>query len=161
MVELESEGELSRNQVAAFLHEFADELEVGAGERRAADREGTATASGSSDADAIGDRRDESPIEGIEDDSDDTREGREVEASRHRTDSGEVVEHTGSRERITLIVGGDSATVSVPERFDFDVEVESRSPMLSSGVHQGIEFDLSWKIENPDQVDEEEWLEVE
>lgn len=151
MVELESRGELSRDQVADFLHRFADELEGADGDNRStADREGATTES--AEADAIGDRREGRPVDEIEDDD---------PTDRHRTDSGEVVEHTGNHERITLIVGGESATVSVPERFEFDVGVESRSPMLSSGVSQSIAFDLSWKIENPDQIDEEEWLAVE
>lgn len=126
MVELESEGELTRREVAAFLREFADELDDG------------------------------TPVE--------SGEGR-----REEFDSGDRGEFAGDQEgdagardarRITLIVGGDSATVTVPDTVEFDVEVESRSPMLRSDVSQGIDFELSWKIEDPDELDDD-WIEVE
>lgn len=109
MVELDSDGELTRSEVAVFLRKFADEL---VGGPSATDR-----------------------------DRDQRRE-----------------EFTGEEslepQRVTLIVGGDSATVTVPNSVEFDVEVESRSPMLGSGVSQEIEFDLSWEIEDPDQFSE-------
>lgn len=109
MVELETEGELTRSEVAAFLREFADELDIGAIDR---DRERF-----------DGERRDES------------------------TDEAPL-----ESERITFIVGGDSATVTVPNTVEFDVEVESRSPMLSSSVSQEIDLELKWEVENPDEV---------
>jgi hypothetical protein len=115
MVELESEGELSRTEVADFLREFADELD------------------------------------------DTTEQGQPYPEGR----GDEVTEESlHGPKRITLIVGGDSATVTVPRTIEFDVEVESRSPMLSSGVRQDVEFELSWKIDNPDELNED-WLEVE
>lgn len=115
MVELESEGELTRSEVAVFLREFADEIDDG--------------------------------LFGRHPDSEERKE--------EFTD-----EESLDPKRVTLIVGGDSATVTVPETVEFDVEIESRSPMLSSGVHQGIEFELSWEIENPDELNED-WIEVE
>ena len=112
MAELESQGILSRNEVANFLREFADELD---GE------------------------------------TNDTRQERhDIEVSD---------EDSVGRERITLIVGGESATVTVPDVIEFEIEVESRSPLFGSGVNQGIEFELSWEIENPDELDEE-WLDI-
>lgn len=98
MVELDTEGEKTREGVAAFLREFADEL-----------------------------------------------------------DEPSAVAGDGTLEpkRITLIVGGDSATVTVPEMVDFEVEVESRSPMFASGVSQEIEFELSWDVEDPDEFTDE------
>lgn len=106
MVELESEGELTRNEVAVFLRKFADELAAG-------------------------------PSDGTG-----GREQRPEETSGGDDRS----------RRVTLIVGGDSATVTVPETVEFDVEVSSRSALLSSGVNQGIEFELSWDVENPDEA---------
>jgi amphi-Trp domain-containing protein len=105
MVELESEGELTRGEVALFLREFASEI-------------------------------DESTF--------DREQGHEVDRE-EVTDDGSL-----GPKRVTLIVGGDSATVTVPETVDFDIEIESRSPMLRTGVHQELEFELSWEIENPD-----------
>lgn len=128
MVELESEGVLTRAEVADFLREFADELA------------GRAGGSGSVDQ-----------VEEV-----DRQEIGTGDERREDTETQPAADH----ERLTLIVGGDSATVTVPDAVNFDVEVESRSPMLSSGVNQGIEFELSWKIEDPDQLNED-WLEVE
>ncbi len=107
MVELESEGELTRGEVALFLREFAGEIDDGVFDRE---------------------------------------QGREAHGEEF-TDDGSL-----GPKRITLIVGGDSATVTVPETVDFDIEIESRSPMLSSNVHQEIEFELSWEVENPDEL---------
>jgi hypothetical protein len=115
MAELESQGELTRSEVATFLREFANEIDDGLVDRR-------------SDREEIGEEL---------------------------TD-----ENSLDTKRITLIVGGDSATVTLPETMEFDVEIESRSPMLASGAHQGIEFELSWEIENPDEL-EGDWIEVE
>jgi hypothetical protein len=132
MVELDSEGKLTRTEVATFLHEFASEIDDG---MHTDDAMHTDTRG-----------------EGVTDRGD--REFTDEEPLDH-TD-----EESINRKRITVIVGGDSATVTVPERVDFDVDVESTSPMLSSGVHQGIEFDLSWEITDPDELDED-WIEVE
>ena len=138
MVELESAGEMTRSEVAAFLREFASELDDRQREeadddtaRVTGDREGVTT---------------ERQTEGTSDDTP-TQEGVPIESARER-------------KRITLIVGGDSATVTVPHTMNFDVEVESRSPMFASGVKQGIDFELAWEIEDPDQLDDD-WIEVE
>jgi len=142
MVELESEGEMTRTQVAAFLREFADELNDSPAttERPGESTDRLRTGEGThQETPADEERRETTPEE----------RGHET-AERGASD----------RKRITFIVGGDSATVTVPHRMDFDVEVESRSPMLSSGVSQEINFDLSWEIENPDELDED-WIEVE
>lgn len=78
-----------------------------------------------------------------------------------RPDPDEHVDDEGvwGPKRISLIVGGDSATVTVPATLDVDVEVESRSPMFGSGVSQESAFDLSWNIDNPEKRTEE-WMEV-
>lgn len=110
MVELESDGEMTRAEVARFLREFAREIDDGVFD---------------------GDQAEQAHREEFTDD-----------------------DSLGPK-RITLIVGGESATVTVPETVDFDIEIESRSPMLSSNVHQEIEFELSWEIENPDELDDD------
>lgn len=104
MVELESEGQMARSEVAAFLREFANEID-----------------------------------DGILD-----RDRHEIEGE-HLDES--VEEEAVEPRQITFIVGGDSATVTVPDAVAFDVEIESRSPMLGSGVNQEIEFQLAWEIE--------------
>lgn len=107
MVELESEGEMPRGQVARFLHELADEL----------DEELAGT--------------DETPAD------------------------------AGEPRQLTFVIGGDSATVTVPDVVEFEVEVESRSPLLSPGVHQEIELELSWAVEEPDEEMDDESIRIE
>jgi hypothetical protein len=138
MVELESAGEMTRSEVAAFLREFAGELD---------DRQ--REEAGDDTARVTGDREGVTTERQTEGTSDDTR-----------TQESAPIESARERKRITLIVGGDSATVTVPHTMNFDVEVESRSPMFGSGVKQGIDFELAWEIEDPDQLDDD-WIEVE
>lgn len=133
MVELESAGEMTRSEVAAFLREFASELD---------DRQ--REEAGDDTARVTGDREGVTTGRQTEGTSDDTR-----------TQEGVPIESARERKRITLIVGGNSATVTVPHTMNFDVEVESRSPMFASGVKQGIDFELAWEIEDPDQLDDD------
>ena len=134
MVELETEGEMSRAEVATFLREFVDELE-GAGAARDRDDRGTGVG---------GDRQ---PAGGR-----DTANDRRSDAD-HSRDRGDD-DRPRDTNQITFVVGGESATVTVPETVAFDVEVESRSPLLSSGERQEIEFELSWEIEEPGREDD-------
>ncbi|PSP59696.1 hypothetical protein BRC73_06155 [Halobacteriales archaeon QH_7_66_37] len=134
MVELESAGEMTRSEVAAFLREFADELN----DRPTREEYDDDTAR------ATGDREGVTAERQTEGTSNDTR-----------TQESAPIESARERKRITLIVGGNSATVTVPHTMNFDVEVESRSPMFSSGVKQGIDFELAWEIEDPDQLDDD------
>ena len=136
MVELESGGRMSRDEVAAFLREFVEELEEGSTNVTTTaepdDRRTDAAGSQRTDATGGGRRREDA---GRNDPDDRTIEERE------RTVPSDA-------SRITFVVGGESATVTVPETLEFDVEVESRSPLLKSGVNQEVEFHLSWEIED-------------
>ena len=134
MVELESAGEMTRSEVAAFLREFADELN----DRPTREEYDDDTAR------VTGDREGATTERQTEGTSNDTR-----------TQESAPIESARERKRITLIVGGNSATVTVPHTMNFDVEVESRSPMFGSGVKQGIDFELAWEIEDPDQLDDD------
>lgn len=135
MAEFDADGEVSRAEVARFLREFANELDHG-------DVSGRQT-------EVISEDQEERHI-------DERSEG----VSGDRTDrfSDDRPDLTGTEmenaERITLIVGGDSATVTVPEMVEFDIEIDSRSPLLSANVHQEIDMKLSWTVDNPDEVDE-------
>ena len=134
MVELESAGEMTRSEVAAFLREFADELN----DRPTREEYDNDTARATGDREGVMAER---QTEGTSNDT--------------RTQESAPIESARERKRITLIVGGNSATVTVPHTMNFDVEVESRSPMFSSGVKQGIDFELAWEIEDPDQLDDD------
>lgn len=148
MVEIESSGQTSRAEVAAFLRQFVEELE-GKSQRRTADT-GQSDPSGAGRADRTGaaDDPDRSRIEVEQSgnrDSDDDRTDRPTDADRQGDADREP--NRGDDREITFVVGGDSATVTIPESIEFDVEVQSRSPMLKSTVSQVVDFKLSWKTD--------------
>lgn len=134
MVELEAEGEMTRAEVASFLRKFVDELE-GDGTARDLDDRGTG---GGGDRHPASDR--------------DTAGGGRSDADPPR-DRGDDARSRDNKQ-ITFVVRGESATVTVPETVAFDVDVESRSPLLSSGKRQEIGFELSWEIEEPEHGDD-------
>lgn len=140
MVELESRGEMSRTQVARFLREFADELEDDSIERG---REHPTT----------------------EQQTGLTETGRGTPTDEpHESRTGDRRERTGEghdHRRITFIIGGKSATVTLPNIVEFDVEVESRSPLLRSGLNQAVEFSLSWDIDEPAEEGDVEHIKME
>ena len=131
---------MSRAEVAAFLREFVEELED----------ESSTVATGVEQ----GDRRSDEAGRAREDADAAGPTGTETERDRTRR-TGERPEEppAGDARRITFVVGGDSATVTIPETVEFDVEVESRSPLLQSGESQAVEFQLSWEVEERVQDD--------
>lgn len=137
MVELDTKGEMTRSEVANFLRTFADELTGSGGGARTT-------------------RRAESGTGRSEPGDPSSRDG-----TAGPNDRPEDPRTTGDARRITFIVGGDSATVTVPKTVEFDVEVDSRSPLLSSGVTQEIEFDLSWEVEEPDESLTDDSIDIE
>jgi hypothetical protein len=143
MVELETRGEMTRRQVADFLREFADELDDGPGGHRGTEhREGT-------DYDA-GFEEDRSPRDEVSEGPSRDEPTAVDRAAAGVDNDAEDETHRGEPKRVTFIVGGDSATVTLPDTVEFDVEIGSRSPMLGSGVNQEIEFELAWEIDDPD-----------
>ena len=128
---------MSRAEVAAFLREFVDELEG----------EASTVATGVE----RGDRRDDDAGRRTEADT----AGRSGADADRTAGAGERREASapGEARQVTFVVGGDSATVTIPETVEFDVEVESRSPLLKSGVSQEVEFQLSWEIEEEPEDD--------
>lgn len=141
MAEIESEGELTRSEIAAFFREFADELDArahdGSHERTAETREeGRAAQQRAAETGEV-----------------DRTAGDVV---RDRSDE-DVTGESDHPERMTIVVGGDSATLTLPETMEFEVEVASRSPLLSSGITQSIEFDLAWEVE---EMPDDESMEV-
>lgn len=128
MVELESEGEMTRTEVAGFFRQLADELD-GADEIHEVDDEG------------LGEDRDDRASEPPH------------QTDPNADDRDDETRVAGAAERITFVIGGDSATVTVPETVEFDVDVESRSPLFSSAKSQEIDIALSWKVETADDVD--------
>lgn len=136
MDKLDVDTEMSRTEAAAFFREIADKLE---GRWPPTDRadEGAAV---------VGDEGDRRRRRG-----DDDREGTATERG------GVPTPETERPETMTVIVGGESATVVLPERMAVDVEVGSRSGLLESGVEQHLAFELVWETE---EVPEDDSIEV-
>lgn len=167
MAELDTKGRLTRDEVADFLRDFADELDGrGTSERPGRDREQSGRdrrIAGGRDGD---DRRTDARTRddpGHRDGPDlaDPRAGGQVSDADERPDQDGVFDRTDGTpdvRRVTLVIGGESATVTVPEMVEFDIKVASKSPMLSSKVTQAVDFDLSWQLE--DTEDEERSIDV-
>lgn len=140
MVKLETDGRMTRQEVASFLREFVDELEAGPDARPAEDRTGR---DGTTEARPPA----EGATEGREAGRGPTDRGRGGDGAERRDDELTPADQPGDTHRVTFVVGGESATVSIPETVEFDVSVQSRSPLLSSGADQEITFELAWKVE--------------
>jgi len=145
MAELEAEQELHRAEVATYLHEFADKLAGedvrGGGE---ASREGESETSSSA---AVRDQRTDS--------AEMMRENGSEESSREET-SHETAERTDNdvHEKVTFMVGNESATINPPDTVRFDMSVDSDSTMLESGARETVTFALHWDREAVDSDDE-------
>ncbi|MFC4988274.1 MULTISPECIES: hypothetical protein [Saliphagus] len=160
MVSMNQERERTRSEVADYLREFADELDP-AGSRTADTRtdagagrtDRTATESGAG-----------TPGTGTGDDSltdddstltaDDDRAG--DAGADATTDANAANRNAG--DRVTIIVGNESATINPPETLDFAVDVDTDSSLLGTGADRSATFSLRWSEEH---VEADDSLEVE
>jgi hypothetical protein len=121
MAEIETEREMSRAEVAAYFHEFADKLGGGRTGGETSQEETT----------------DGEFIEASDDEADD----------RESTSDDTEEEHGG---KVTLTVGNESATVNPPNTVEFGMAVDSTSGMLESSERETVEFALRWDTEATD-----------
>ena len=126
MADVETEREMSRTEVAEYLHTFANRF----GGADTNDRtHGASADTESANADSaeafVGDSTDD------------------------ETD-GTTREHGGS---VTFTVGGESTTVNPPETVQFRLAVDSTSGMLESGEHETVAFTLEWDSEPTEDDD--------
>ena len=56
--------------------------------------------------------------------------------------------------KVTLIVGNDSATINPPEDVRFEIEVESDSSLVGTGVEESVSFEVTWRAEQTEEHDE-------
>ena len=128
MTELKAERELARADVAAYLREFADELD---GE--------------SSEHDRIGDHH-SSEYDRTADHHDDEHD----RTADHHDDEGSIPEDG----RVTFLVGNDSATINPPETVRFEVEVDSDSSLMGDEKAESVEFEISWSADAVEETDD-------
>lgn len=174
MAEIESEQALPRSEIAAYLREFADELDtartdfdVGREGSEHEHRTDDATGSAESPDDAVGatDRGGGQVVTTEEE------EPSEIEANEMKTSDTETTERTAETtdrtvedspgiatdDRVTLVVGNESATVNPPGTPTFVIEVDSDSSLVGSGEQQRVTFQLEWEVED---VDEDSRIEI-
>lgn len=147
MAELETEREMSRSEVAAYLRTFAEKLEMG-----------TPTSTTQSDR-GLEMERESNKQSGDEPNEKNTREqinttGEEPNDPRHRSES--AVDY-GDPGKITFIVGNESATINPPETVHFEMAIGSDSTLLDAATSETVEFVIHW---NRDDVTNDDELSV-
>ena len=169
MAEIETSRELSRADVAAYLREFADQLDARGTHHSddvgdtARDRRDATTGRGETPETQTDDR---STNVGVESGTEtherttahsDTTE-QEPPSEADRDDGTADVGHGTRYDKVTFFVGNDSATINPPETRTLDVAVDSDSAMLSSLNRRSVDFHLEW---DTDAVDDEDELHIE
>ncbi|WP_435156875.1 amphi-Trp domain-containing protein [Haladaptatus sp. DFWS20] len=59
-----------------------------------------------------------------------------------------------NQEKVTILVGNDSATVNPPETLSFSVAVDSDSSLMDSGAEESVTFTLRWASDDVQEDDE-------
>lgn len=149
MSDLDFETEKTRTEVANYLREFADELEGGRAHRSPGDS--------SDDTVDIGNEGVEGGRDRVADDEPETTgESRTTgtpgidETSEHPEAGG----GTSSEDRVTLVVGNESATINPPERLRFAVSADTDDSLLEAGADRGVTFSLRWDAETVEESDD-------
>ncbi|WP_423747411.1 amphi-Trp domain-containing protein (plasmid) [Haladaptatus sp. SPP-AMP-3] len=129
MAELEAEFEKSRSEIAAYLREFANKL----------DSDGTGRSGGTGHSET-----------GIR-----PNESRETSSTTDSVESSpsESLESTNTQ-KVTLLVGNESATMNPPETVSFSVAVDSDSSLMESGSEESVSFVLRWASDEVESDDE-------
>ncbi|KTG08160.1 hypothetical protein AUR64_00875 [Haloprofundus marisrubri] len=166
MAELETSRELSRAEVAAYLREFADELDRrddGTTHHDEAHRTDTSnrTTGGTTDThttestDATRTSRDSPDTATTAEDNTADTAGTTDET----TDGENSQTHSNTNYRkVTFLVGNDSATINPPETVSFDVAVDSDSSLMEAGTRERVDFSIAW---DADSVPEDDELRIE
>ncbi|WP_224270453.1 hypothetical protein [Haloprofundus salinisoli] len=166
MTELETSRELSRAEVAAYLREFADELDRQSdgttqhGDEAHPTETPNRTTGGSTDSQTTGttdatrtSRNSPDTATTTEDNTVDTAEATSSDAA----DGNRSHADTDYR-KVTFLVGNDSATINPPETVSFDVAVDSDSSLMEAGTRERVDFSISW---DADSVPEDDELRIE
>ncbi|MFC7153990.1 amphi-Trp domain-containing protein [Halomarina halobia] len=156
MSKIDAEREMSRAEVAAYLREFANRLDGGGSAGMGgAEADRTRTAGSADTGGATSDAGGTPTVTGTDDATRSPESERAGDASRSEGRTGEGGRSAAS-EKVTIVVGNDSATVNPPETVDFAVEVSGSDPVLGAG-RQGVEFGIYWR---GDQVEEDDEISI-
>ncbi|NKE34978.1 hypothetical protein GWG54_03930 [Natronococcus sp. JC468] len=148
MASLETTQERTRSEIAAYLREFADELDP---ETRTEDAT-RGTAAGTSGTDATDTPRTDRRT--ADTDATDTSK------TNRRTDDADAA---GDRDpdraasvgdKVTVIAGNESATINPPRTCAFDVAIDTDSDLLNAGAERSTTFTIRWDAEHVENDDE-------
>ncbi|WP_293032336.1 hypothetical protein [Natronococcus sp.] len=138
MAPLETTQERTRSEIAAYLRQFADELDP---ETRsdAADR-------GGNTAETVGTGSAETTGAGV---------GTETGGEDRRADGTETGDRAeGVGDKVTVITGNESATINPPQTCAFDVAVDTDSDLLDTGAERSTTFTIRWDADHVEADDE-------
>ncbi|WP_394739937.1 hypothetical protein [Natronococcus roseus] len=138
MATLESTQEQTRSEIAAYLRQFADELDP--------DTRSDTTDRGGNTAETVGTGSTGTAGTGAGTGSDGTD---------RRTDGTETGDRAGSvGDKVTVITGNESATINPPQTCSFDVTVDTDSDLLDTGAERSTTFTIRWDADHVEADDE-------
>lgn len=142
MSQIETRRELTRAEVADYLREFADELDV----KRSLG--GTADAGHTTSTSADDEHRSDTTA------GSERTSGTTADDERGPTNdpNASATSERTTYEKVTILVGNDSATVNPPETVDFEVAVHSDSSLMESGERQRVSFVMEWDAREVDDA---------
>lgn len=156
MVSLNQERERTRSEVADYLREFADELDP-AGSR--SEEPGTETGSGRTATESgAGTPGTGTGDDSLVDDDDSTLTADDDRTANRDAEASGATNRGTDGDKVTIIVGNESATINPPETLSFAIDVDTDSSLLDAGAERSATFSLRWSGEH---VEADDSLEVE
>ncbi|PSP89146.1 hypothetical protein BRC90_05785 [Halobacteriales archaeon QS_4_69_34] len=160
MADIEAEREMSRADVADYLRKFADELDA-AREMSFGDEQGEDATGATGGTDSAGRTGPSSGDPAASDDARATERAGDRESDEHGH-RGEDAVTTGSGtddaarrgEKVTFMVGNESATINPPGAVTFEMAVDSQSSLIGTGTGRTARFALHWDEEDVPADDE-------
>ncbi|MFU8867029.1 hypothetical protein [Natronococcus sp.] len=138
MATLETTQERTRSEIAAYLRQFADELDPDV-RSDGADRGGnTAETVGTGSTETTGTGT------GIGDET--SRRDGATDGDRDRAQS--------VGDKVTVIAGNESATINPPRTCAFDVAIDTDSDLLDTGAERSTTFTIRWDADHVEADDE-------
>lgn len=138
MASLETTQERTRSEIAAYLRQFADELDP---ETRSDDSD-----RGGNTAETVGTGSTETT--GAE-----TSIGDET-SRRDDTRTGDRDPAQSVGDKVTVIAGNESATINPPRTCAFDVAIDTDSDLLDTGAERSTTFTIRWDADHVEADDE-------
>ncbi|MDG5818553.1 hypothetical protein [Natronococcus sp. A-GB7] len=138
MASLETTQERTRSEIAAYLRQFADELDPQTRPDAAGRGENTTETVGTGSTETTGTET------GIGDET-----NRRDDATTGDRDRAESV-----GDKVTVITGNESATINPPQTCAFDVAVDTDSDLLDTGAERSTTFTIRWDADHVEADDE-------